>query len=77
MASQLKVLKNKIDYFILLIYYILLCFLCVQVNIIAYDYSGYGESEGEYSEKAICNDIDEVADFMYQKLSIKFDKVIL
>ncbi len=42
-----------------------------------YDYSGYGESEGKPSEKEICNDIDEVADFMKNDLKLSFDKVIL
>ncbi len=44
---------------------------------VCYDYSGYGESEGRPSEKEICTDVEEVADFMKTTLNIDFDKVIL
>jgi len=49
----------------------------LKVNIVCYDYSGYGESEGKPSDTEICNDIEEVAEFMKADLLISFDKVIL
>jgi len=47
------------------------------MNVISYDYSGYGLSEGKPSESEICNDIEEVADFMQKHLSLSFDRVVL
>ena len=49
----------------------------MKVDIVCYDYSGYGESEGTTSEQEICNDIEEVAEFMKDSLLIIFEKVIL
>jgi predicted alpha/beta hydrolase family esterase len=47
------------------------------MDIIAYDYSGYGESQGKPSENAIYNDIEEVAYFISKGLHIKFSNVVL
>jgi surfactin synthase thioesterase subunit len=47
------------------------------MDIIAYDYSGYGESEGKPSEKIIYQDIEHVAEFMNKCLEIDFRNVIL
>ena len=43
----------------------------------SYDYSGYGESDGSPSEKAIYEDIEEVAEFMTKTLQISQEKIIL
>ena len=51
--------------------------IIIKVNIVAYDYSGYGESEGKPSSSEIVDDIMHVADFMKKDLSISFNKVIL
>ena len=49
----------------------------MKVDIIAYDYSGYGESEGKPSESVIYEDIELVTDFMKNNLNIDFTKVIV
>jgi hypothetical protein len=45
--------------------------------VVCYDYSGYGESEGSPSERAIYDDIEEVAEFMTKTLQIPQDRIIL
>jgi hypothetical protein len=49
----------------------------MKVNIVSFDYSGYGESEGKPSEAEICNDMEEVAEFMKDSLGISFDRVVM
>jgi len=47
------------------------------MDIIAYDYSGYGESQGKPTENAIYDDIEEVANFIRKGLHIKFSNIVL
>jgi surfactin synthase thioesterase subunit len=49
----------------------------LKCDVIAYDYSGYGKSEGSSSEREIYNDIEEVADFMKNILNVKTKETIL
>ena len=46
-------------------------------DVICYDYSGYGKSEGNSSEKEILSDIEEVLDFVNQYYVVPTDKIIL
>ena len=43
----------------------------------SYDYSGYGNSEGVASVEQMYKDIEEVAEFMKNTLSINYDKIVL
>jgi len=45
--------------------------------VVAYDYSGYGESEGTYSEEELCNDIEEIADYVNNSLLIPYKNIIV
>ncbi len=47
------------------------------MNIIAYDYSGYGKSTGEPSESNIYRDLKEVVDFALKDLFLDIKQIIL
>jgi predicted alpha/beta hydrolase family esterase len=47
------------------------------MDIISYDYSGYGESQGKPTENVIYNDIEEVVNFIRKGLHIKLSNVVL
>jgi len=49
----------------------------LKVDIYAYDYSGYGESEGRPSESEIYDDIETVIEFMLSKCNLKKENIIL
>lgn len=46
-------------------------------DVIAYDYSGYGRSEGTPSEKEVYTDIEQVMDFVNSYLYIKTESIVL
>ena len=48
-----------------------------KINVVSYDYSGYGESEGSASENVIYDDIEEVADFIIYSLNIPAENILL
>ncbi|KAH8738835.1 hypothetical protein FG386_002290 [Cryptosporidium ryanae] len=47
------------------------------VNIISYEYSGYGQSKGTPSENSIYEDINKVLDYSVNKLKLKPDSIVL
>lgn len=49
----------------------------LQCNIISYDYSGYGASEGKASEKNMYADIEATFNSMKQRFNISPSKIIL
>jgi len=49
----------------------------LKVDIYAYDYSGYGESEGKPSELSIYDDIETVIEFIISKCNLKQENIIL
>ena len=49
----------------------------IKTDLIAYDYSGYGLSEGKASEKEIYDDINQVALFITTELKIPNKQLIL
>eukprot|EP01083_Nonionella_stella_P213109 768889_1 len=49
----------------------------LECNFCAYDYSGYGLSEGQCSEKACFADIERVFEFLTQERKINASKIIL
>jgi len=48
-----------------------------KIDIISYDYSGYGQSQGTYNEEAISKDIEEVGEFILKDLSIRAEQLLL
>ncbi|CDI76912.1 MGC131027 protein, related [Eimeria acervulina] len=53
-----------------------MCFRC-QANILAYDYSGYGWSDGEATENAVYADIRKVVYFAVHSLHVPLHRIIL
>ncbi|XP_026189933.1 alpha/beta hydrolase domain-containing protein 17C [Cyclospora cayetanensis] len=53
-----------------------MCFRC-HVNVLAYDYSGYGWSDGRASEAALYSDIRAVFQYAVKQLSVPPQKIIL
>ncbi len=51
--------------------------LCTNVNVLAYDYQGYGQSDGEPSIKGIASDGLAAYDFTTKQLHYKPDQIIL
>lgn len=51
--------------------------LQLKADVISYDYSGYGFSEGSPSEKEIYTDIEQVMDFAIHMQRIKQESIIL
>ena len=49
----------------------------LKVDVVSYDYSGYGRSEGRPSENEICLDIEQVMDFLTSYLRLKQQSIIL
>ena len=49
---------------------------CLNVNVIGYDYRGYGHNLGSSSEKACYEDIEIVYNFVHYSLGIPTDKII-
>ena len=49
----------------------------LKADVISYDYSGYGRSEGSPSEKEIYSDIDQIMDFVMVFKRIKLDSIVL
>ena len=49
----------------------------IGLNVLAYDYRGYGTSEGEPSEKNAYKDIDTAYNYLTQELKIPPQKIIL
>lgn len=49
----------------------------IGVNIFAYDYQGYGTSQGKPSEKNAYQDINTAYEYLAQELKIKPDKIIV
>lgn len=49
----------------------------LKTDVISYDYSGYGCSEGTPSEKEIYSDIEQVMDFAIQGLGLRLESIIL
>ncbi|KAH7647254.1 hypothetical protein FG379_002397 [Cryptosporidium bovis] len=47
------------------------------VNIISYEYSGYGQSKGEASENSIYENIDKIFDYSINKLKLNPNSIIL
>lgn len=47
----------------------------LKCNIVAYDYTGYGQSEGIFKEKEIYTDIEEVIDFALVNLGINVSQI--
>jgi fermentation-respiration switch protein FrsA (DUF1100 family) len=45
-------------------------------SIFAYDYQGYGTSEGEPTEKNACEDVEAVYDYLTTKLNIPANRII-
>lgn len=46
-------------------------------NVISYDYTGYGCSDGTPSEKDLYSDIEQVLDFVINNLNTRASKIIL
>jgi hypothetical protein len=46
-------------------------------DVISYDYSGYGRSEGSPSEKEICTDLEQVMDFVKTFLCVEMENIIM
>ncbi|CDJ65836.1 hypothetical protein, conserved [Eimeria necatrix] len=53
-----------------------MCFRC-QVNVLAYDYSGYGWSDGKATEAALYKDIKAVYSFAVKELNVPPKNIIL
>ena len=51
--------------------------LQLKCDVVSYDYSGYGCSEGSPSEKEIYTDIEQVMDFVIHSLRRKQESIIL
>ena len=49
----------------------------LKCDVISYDYTGYGQSTGEFQEKEIYSDIDEVIDFTVVNLHIDIEHIVL
>ena len=49
----------------------------LSVNVLAYDYVGYGVSEGEANEKSCYEDIEAVLKYLQETRSIQTSKIIL
>jgi hypothetical protein len=49
----------------------------LKADVISYDYSGYGCSEGSPSEKEINTDVEQVMDFAIHGLGLKLESIIL
>jgi hypothetical protein len=49
----------------------------LKADVISYDYSGYGLSEGTPSEKELYKDIEQVMDFVIFQLRIKQESIVL
>jgi pimeloyl-ACP methyl ester carboxylesterase len=49
----------------------------LKADVISYDYSGYGRSEGSPSEKEIYTDIEQVMDFVTISLGVENENIIL
>lgn len=49
----------------------------VQVNILAYDYTGYGRNRGEPSVQSTCRDIEAVLDYTRDVLNIPSSTIVL
>jgi hypothetical protein len=49
----------------------------LKADIISYDYSGYGRSEGSPSERDLYTDIEQVMDFVTISLRIKQESIVL
>ena len=46
-------------------------------DVISYDYTGYGRSEGHPTEKDLYTDIEQVMDFGLMYLRLKLEQIIL
>lgn len=49
----------------------------LKCDVISYDYTGYGQSTGEFQEREIYSDIDEVIDFTVVNLHIDIAHIVL
>lgn len=49
----------------------------IKCDIVSYDYSGYGYSEGTPNEAEICSDIEHVIDFVLVNLNKKIEDIVL
>ena len=49
----------------------------LKADVVAYDYSGYGRSEGSPSEEEIYSDVEQVMDFLTVSLLIKQESIVL
>ncbi|ORM40093.1 Alpha/beta hydrolase domain-containing protein 17A [Babesia sp. Xinjiang] len=56
--------------------YVNLC-RCLDVDVFAYDYSGYGLSEGKVGEKNMYRDIEYVYDYVRNELDVSPENIIL
>jgi hypothetical protein len=54
-------------------------FICepLKVNVLLYDYSGYGDSEGECSEENVYADAEATYEYLKTDLGVSPDKIIL
>jgi len=54
------------------------CKMCIElgVSVLTYDYSGYGASEGQRSEKAWVDDLDFISQFCQESLNWKKKRII-
>ena len=53
-----------------------LCIL-IQINIVAYEYTGYGESTGVVSDIALIENVKTAYDFANKKLGFSWNQIIL
>jgi hypothetical protein len=49
----------------------------LKVDVVSYDYSGYGRSEGRASENEVYHDIEQVMDFLTNSLMIRQQSIVL
>lgn len=49
----------------------------LKVNVIAYDYEGYGHSQGTPSEQGCYEDIDAVLDYLIDERGASYDRIVL